>query len=395
VKIITNSEDRVTGYLIAAAFVDDLRFFGTEPERKQYMKDVSSKLKVTFEEPPVLEFVAIETHQDMEHMTSELKMPKYWKKAASGYSFLFPAGMKERRVPLTSYDEKVLEMAPTESEVAAGKHLPFRELLGVMSFPASCCKFEMKYAISKLGSRRGSWSAKHFDVVKKVFEYGVWTCELGVIYSKGLDPHGDNILYGYADASLQVPRPYGCRITMMNGAAIGFKAKKQVLTAPSSCWSELTELFNESTDIRGLRNLMANLGMYQDSPSMIYQDNESAIKIANNRGSLGQTSRAMDLRTLAIRNRIEDHEVQTKHKRTDKMVADMGTKALPETPFVKLRDVMNGYALVKAAYPKKILSPLVYGGEISDMLEPLQKLKRNVMLLPFVSVDDLLRTVNK
>ncbi len=41
------------------------------------------------------------------------------------------------------------------------------------------------------------------------------------------------------------------------------------------------------TDVKGLRNLVAELGMCQQSPTIIYQDNESAIKIANNRGSLG------------------------------------------------------------------------------------------------------------
>jgi hypothetical protein len=394
VRIVVDSEDKVVGYLIAAAFVDDLRFFGTEPERKKYMQDVSSRVKVTFEEPPVSEFVAIETRQDMENMTSELSMPKYWRKAASGYSFLFPNGMKERKVPITQYDEKILETAPTDVEVLSAKSLPYRELLGVMSFPASCCKFEMKYAVSMLGSRRGAWSAKHFDVVLKVFEYGVWTCELGVMYSKGIDPHGDNTLYAFADASLKVPRPYGCRITMMNGAAICFKAKKQVLTAPSSCWAELTELFNCSTDVRGLRNLMANLGMYQDKPTMIFQDNESAIKIANNRGSLGQTSRAMDLRTLSTRNRIEDHEIRTNYRRTDKMVADMGTKALPEKPFVMFRDIMNGYAIVHAAYPNKKMSNLIYKGDVSDLVGSLKCMQTNLMLLPWFNSDEVLEATD-
>ena len=58
--------------------------------------------------------------------------------------------MKERRVPITGYDEKILEIAPTEDEIKAAKHLPYPEILGVMSFPASCCKFEMKYSISVL-----------------------------------------------------------------------------------------------------------------------------------------------------------------------------------------------------------------------------------------------------
>jgi hypothetical protein len=378
VRIVVDNEDKVTEYLVAAAFVDDLRFFGTEPERAKYMKDVASRVKVTFEKPPVSEFVAIETYQCAETKTSELKMPKYWAKAAGGYKSLFPNGMKARRVPITVLDEKSLETAATDEEIKAARHLPYRELLGVMSFPASCCKFELKYSISVLGSKRGGWSTKHFEIVLKVFESGFHTGEIGVIYSSGLDPHGNNVLYGYADASLKVPRPYGCRICMMNGAALLFKSKKQTLTAPSSCWAELTELFNLSTDMRGLRNLVGELGMYQEEPSLCYQDNESAIKIANNRGSLGPTSRAMDLRTLSTRNRIEDHEIKTKYRKTEKMVADVGTKALPENPFTMFRDVMNGYALVKAAYPNKTLSPLIYSGDVTEITVGLVSMQAKV-----------------
>ena len=39
VRIVVDGNDRVTGYLVAAAFVDDLRFFGTGPEIKKYMED--------------------------------------------------------------------------------------------------------------------------------------------------------------------------------------------------------------------------------------------------------------------------------------------------------------------------------------------------------------------
>lgn len=206
----------------------------------------------------------------------------------------------------------------------------------------------------------------HFEVLKKVFEYGVSTSELGIIYSRGLDPHGDNVLYAYADASLKVPRPHGCRIVMMNGAAISLRSKKHTITSPSSCAAEVVELFNASTDVKGLRNLMAEMGMCQQNATTIYQDNESAIKIANNRGSLGTTSRAMDLDTLTIRNRVEDQEVKTEYAKTSDMVADMGTKALPEGQFTMLRDIMNGYALVRAAHPSKDLPPMVRMGREGD-----------------------------
>ena len=233
-------------------------------------------MKVNIEKPPVTEFVSIEIHQDMSTRTCEMKMPAYWKKAAVGYQHLFKNGLKERLVPLSIYDEKLLKEVPTEEEIKEAKYLPYAPLLGVMTYPASNCKFEIKLAISKLGSRRNGWSKRHFEVVLRVFEYAVTTCDIGVIYLKGLDPHGDNTLWASADSSLEVPRPYGCRIVMLNGAAVSFKAKKHTMTAPSSCWAECTEFSNATFDVIGCRNLLAELGFVQAEPTTIEQDNQAA-----------------------------------------------------------------------------------------------------------------------
>jgi len=327
----------------------------------------------------VAEFVAIETYQDFKHNTGELKMPRYWQKAAAGFKQFFPGGLKHRKVPITALDEKVLAEVPTDAEIKEGSNLPFREILGVMSFPSSCCKYEIKYAVSVIGSRRSGWSEKHFKVLLKAFEYGVSTCEIGLIFSKGLDPHGENTVYAYADASLKVPRPHGCRIVMMNGAALSLESKKHTVTAPSSCHAEVREMFNCGVRVKGIRNLMSELGMHQQRPSIIYQDNEAAIKIANNRGSLGVTSRSMSLDTLTVRNMVEDHDIRTEHKRTHLMVADMGTKALSEGLFTLFRDVMNGYALVRAAHPLKALPDEVFKGDASEMTTALKILQVQIM----------------
>ena len=57
----------------------------------------------------------------------------------------------------------------------------------------------------------------------------------------------------------------------------------------------------------------------------------------------------MDLRVYFLRQKVEDDEIALRWCETTKMVADLGTKLLPEDQFVFLRDLMNGYALVKAA----------------------------------------------
>ena len=93
------------------------------------------------------------------------------------------------------------------------------------------------------------------------------------------------------------------------------------------------------------------MGLAQDLPTVVYQDNESAIQIESNRGSLSNQSRHIERKVLASRNKIEDGLIQPKYIQTGEMVADIGTKALPDKQFAKLRDALTGYSLVKEHHP--------------------------------------------
>jgi hypothetical protein len=46
----------------------------------------------------------------------------------------------------------------------------------------------------------------------RMFEYALTTKDVGLIFSKGLDPYGENIIYAFVDAGLRLTRPQGCRI---------------------------------------------------------------------------------------------------------------------------------------------------------------------------------------
>jgi hypothetical protein len=56
----------------------------------------------------------------------------------------------------------------------------------------------------------------------------------------------------------------------------------------------------------------------------------------------------MDMRTLAIRNKVEDMKVVPVYLETAKMLADIGTKALDSNRFEMLRDLMTGYGVLEA-----------------------------------------------
>jgi hypothetical protein len=99
---------------------------------------------------------------------------------------------------------------------------------------------------------------------------------------------------------------------------------------------------------------MEEIGLKQSEPTIIYQDNQAAIQIANNRGALAKKTRAMEMRTLTVRNKIEDMKVIPVYCETLKMLADIGTKALEPTRFEVLRDAMTGYGAWEALKQGKI-----------------------------------------
>jgi hypothetical protein len=230
-----------------------------------------------------------------------------------------------------------------------GAWRPFRELLGTINFPCTYTKLEVRFYLSLLARHAHGWSERHWKALLKVLEYCYTTRKMGIIYSRDLDSHGVNVLYAYADASYNVPRSQGCRITMMNGAAISLSSARHTTTDTSTTGAELTEAFLASTDIVAFRNLMAEVGLFQQQATILYQDCAPAVQVANNRGSLAKRSKAIDVRVFGVRNRIEDQEVTTKLISTVHMAADIGTKALDLKSFVFFRDLLSGYALARAA----------------------------------------------
>jgi hypothetical protein len=334
--------DLVKDYLVAITWVDDCRYFGTDDLVAEYEKTLTENCKCTLE-GVAKEFVSIQIHHNVEGKTLELTQEDYWVKAVERFKEFLPSdGPKQRQVPLSPADEKLL-VEPSEEEAKEASHLPYPNLLGVCQYPSAYTRLEMRYAMSILSRFRTKWGKKHFELLVKTLEYGYATRKMGLLYDGNLEKDKANVLEGFADSSLSLPRSQGCRLVMMNNAAISFTSKRHTTTDDSTAAAELTEQYLCACDVEGYRNLMQELGLRQDAPTVIWQDNQAAIQIAMNRGSLAKKTRAMDLRVMTIRNKIEDMKVVPMYLRTCEMIADIGTKALDPKLFTYLRDKLCGY----------------------------------------------------
>ena len=134
---------------------------------------------------------------------------------------------------------------------------------------------------------------------------------------------------------------------MCNGAAVSCSSAKHKKTNTSTAEAEAEEAYHTSTDVVALRHLAKEIGVEQLDLSIIYCDNQPAIQIMENKGSLAKRSKAMDTQLYALRDRMIDQEVQLKYISTSDMIADIFTKPLGRVKFELFRDIITGYALIE------------------------------------------------
>ena len=346
------SSTTVKNWIIICIWTDDFRYFGSDGYIQWFEATAPTKMKLKLL-GVCDDFVAIDVVQDVDEGTMELKMPKYWVSAVDRFIEYFPQGLREREIP---WSEHVKIEKPTVEEIKEARKLPYRELLGVMGFAVHQTKIEVKMYLGLLQQHMQGWSAKLFKLATQLLEYCYTTRELGVIFTADLDPAGVNMLYAYADASFETPRSRGCRIVMMNGGPLAYHSGRHTTNDDSTMKSEITECYHASTEVMFLRNLMAEIGLYQEEPTLIYQDNTAAISVAENRGKLSKAAKALDIRVYGLRNRIEDQAVMLKWLDSLSMLADLGTKLFGVKRFKFLRDMITGYALARAGGKKNLPS---------------------------------------
>jgi hypothetical protein len=148
---LEDNKGKVASYLVVITWVDDCRFFGTTDLVREYEDTISKNCKCTLEGLSK-EFVSIQINHKVEEGILELTQEDYWIKAVERFKLYLPAsGPKDRKVPLSPADEKLL-VEPTEKEMKEAEHLPYASLLGVIQYPSSFTKLEMRYAISSLAT---------------------------------------------------------------------------------------------------------------------------------------------------------------------------------------------------------------------------------------------------
>ena len=114
-------------------------------------------------------------------------------------------------------------------------------------------------------------------------------------------------------------------------SCVSSKSTRQVLLANSSTEAEYIALYEATLEIIWLRYLLADLGCPQLGPTTAFEDNESCIRIAE--GSSSQKTKHFARRLHYVRESVVSDLIEINHLGSDKMTADLLTKALPRRRF--------------------------------------------------------------
>ncbi|GJP81458.1 hypothetical protein CLOP_g11604 [Closterium sp. NIES-67] len=133
------------------------------------------------------------------------------------------------------------------------------------------------------------------EAAKRLVRYVSATASVGLEYSgvrqrlqRGAADvkSGEMLLSCYTDASFNSVKADGTSIggyvCLLGGGAVSWRSKKQNEVGLSSCETEYMALHHGAKEVVWLRRLLEELGVGQEKPTVVFCDNESAVKLAKN-----------------------------------------------------------------------------------------------------------------
>lgn len=117
---------------------------------------------------------------------------------------------------------------------------------------------------------------------------------------------------------------------------ISWATRKQSTISLSSTESEYAALGEGICEAKWIQGLLVEVGYTRETPTTIYIDNQSTIKIAEEPRN-HRKMKHVDVKYHFIRESIKNQEVNLEYKPTRDQTADIMTKALGRSCFEKHR----------------------------------------------------------
>ena len=211
----------------------------------------------------------------------------------------------------------------------------YMSLVGALIYAAPCGRPDVAYAVGILARCLTFSTANLMGLAERVIVYLGQHADAGLVYD-GTVP-GADVLVGYSDSNWTTSHSTsGINVELAN-ASVSYSSKRQQCVALSSCEAELIAASAAACEIVYLRGLLAEMGVPQHAPTVLYVDNQGAVELSKDAKSCHR-SRHVLRRFFKVRELVHSGEIVVKWVDTNSNKADLLTKSTfaPAT-FDKLR----------------------------------------------------------
>ncbi|CAI7852284.1 unnamed protein product [Closterium sp. NIES-53] len=323
-------------FLMLLVYVDDILLFSKSSamiERVEEMLEMQFKCSKMGD---VKYYLGMHVERDLEKGVLRLHQRKYCEGLPEKYG-LQDGGKLATRLP----SGFTVEPCADEEVVGESDRKLFHSMVGALNYAANHTRPDIAFATSRLASVVSRPSHEQLEAAKRLVRYVSATASVGLEYSavrqrlqRGAADlgKGEMLLTCYTDASFNSVKADGTSIggyvCLFGGGAFSWRSKKQNEVGQSSCETEYMALHHGAKEVVWLRRLLEEIGVCQKEPTVIFCDNESAVKLAKNACLHGLTKHIRP-KWHWVR-RLLDKEVRLEIVKTHQQAADILTKRLAE-----------------------------------------------------------------
>ena len=272
----------------------------------------------------------------------EFSMQKYVDKIAERYG----ADHKSRkaRIPI---DVKYNNIRDRDNRLLVGtERREYQSVAASLLHASTTARPDIAFATLMACRRMHAPTAGDMSIAQQVLNYLAATKEIGLQY--GISEHDRNSrrLTAASDADFG-NQPDSRTVTgyvfFFGGAAVHWGSHVERTVASDSTDAEILAQVSACKDAIWIRLLLKELGMPQNGPTPIDNDNQAAVAVAEqDAGEANRRTRHSAVRRAFVRQQVNDGIVAFKDVRSADMPADVFTKALPFPAFARHRASLLG-----------------------------------------------------
>ena len=219
-------------------------------------------------------------------------------------------------------------------------HTPYRELVGSLNYAAIATRPDIAYAVSRLSSFHDCYMPDHWSAAIHVLRYLKGTRTLSLTLGGDRSPS----LLGYSNSDYANCVDTSCSISSycfsLGLGVISWSSRKQKVVADSSCYAEYVALHNASHETSFLRQLLDGLGFTKSSPTPLHCDNVAATHLTEDH-IFHPHVKHIRVKFHHIRDMVSDGELRMNRVRSCDNIADILTKSLGRSNFLRLRTYLS------------------------------------------------------